>query len=175
MHQFRYSRSQFLTMMIASLALTAAITFTAYVLLSTFGVRQYKLFTYATGLIFFGFLSAGMIYRFLRKEVVLSIHQGGILDVRHSPEVVAWNDIRRIVLERVEREEKLRVWTWPHLGPQQGPHPGRIASNGRVSFVIDLSLLDGDTETIIRSVERYCPVERTLFAATNAINNGNWR
>ena len=153
MHQFRYSRSRFITMMIASLALTAAITFTVYVLLSTFGVRQYKLYTYGTGLIFFGFLSAGMIYRFLRKEVVLSVHQGGILDVRHSSNVVAWDDIRRIVLERVEREERLRVWTWPHTR--------RSAGRDETNFVIDLSLLDGENETIIRSIERYHSVELT--------------
>lgn len=151
MHQFRYSRSRFLTMLIASLALTGAITFTTYVLLSTFGVRQYKLITYGAGLVFFAFLSAGMIYRFLRKEVVLSIHQGGILDVRHSADVIAWDDIRSIVLERVEQEINLRIVTWPHF------HNSNEA--GGREFVIDLSLLDAEPATIIQSIERYQPVE----------------
>ena len=152
MHQFRYSRSRFLTMMIASLALTAAITFTTYVLLSTFGVRQYTLVTYATGLIFFGFLSAGMIYRFLRKEIILSIHHGGILDVRHSPEVLAWDDIKAIVLEQVEQEQQLRVFFWQ---TNNGVRQMKVAN-----AVINIELLDGDAASVVASIERYQPVVR---------------
>ena len=152
MHQFRYSRSRFWTMMIASLALTIAITFTTYVLLSTLGVRQYKLFTYATGLIFFGFLSARMIYQFLRNEVILSIHQGGILDVRQSPEVLAWDDIKAIVLERVEQEQQLRVFFWQS---SNGVRQMKV-----VNAVINTELLDGDAEKIVASIERYQPVVR---------------
>ena len=139
-------------MMVASLALTAAITFTTYVLLSTFGVHQYKLFTYATGLIFFGFLSAGMIYRFLRKEIILSIHHGGILDVRHSPEVLAWDDIKAIVLERVEQEMQLRVFFWQSTN---GVRQMKVTN-----AVINIELLDGDAAKIVASIERYQPVVR---------------
>ncbi len=151
MHQFRYSRSRFLTMMMASLALTAAISFTVFVLLSTFGVRHYKAITWATGLIFFAFLSARMIYRFLRNEVVLSIHQGGISDRRIAGEVMAWDDIRSITMELVEQEVHLRVQMWPTTV---------AAKNGNAaSFFIDLSLLDADTAAIISSIERYHPVK----------------
>jgi hypothetical protein len=153
MHQFRYSRSRFLTMMFASLALTAAITFTVYVLLSTFGIRQARMITYATGLIFFAFLSAGMIYQFLRKQVVLSIHQGGIVDRRYSREVIAWDNIRSINIELVEQEVHLRVNMWPQPGGQKPP--------GALPFIIDLSLLDADTATIISSIERYCPINQS--------------
>ena len=139
-------------MMIASLALTAAITFTTYVLLSTFGVRQYKLITYATGLIFFGFLSAGMIYRFLRKEIILSIHHGGILDVRQSQEVLAWDDIKAIVLEQVEQEQQLRVFFWQTTN---GVRQMKVAN-----AVINIELLDGDAASVVASIERYQPVVR---------------
>lgn len=137
-------------MMIASLALTAAITFTTYVLLSTLGVRQYGVLTYATGLIFFGFLSAGMIYRFLRQEVILSIHHGGIMDVRHSREVLAWDDIKAIVLEQVEQDKQLRVFFWP---TNNGVRQMKVAN-----AVINIELLDGDAEIIVASIERYQPV-----------------
>ncbi len=153
MHQFRYSRSRFITMMIASLALTAAITFTVYVLLSTFGVRQYKFYTYATGLVFFGFLSASMIYRFLRQEVVLSIHHGGIVDTRLSGEVIAWDDIRNLDLQLVEQELKLHLVVWPHAA---------IAKKGQKEFDIDLSILDANPAVVIASIERYQPVKQSL-------------
>ncbi len=138
--------------MIASLALTIAITFTTYVLLSTFGVRHYKAFTFATGLIFFGFLSARMIYQFIRNEVILSIHQGGIMDIRHSGEVLAWDDIKAIVLERVEQEYQLRVFFWQ---VNNGVRQMKV-----VNAVINIELLDGDAEKIVASIERYQPVVR---------------
>jgi len=153
MHQFRYSRSRFLTMMIASLALTAAITFTAYAVLGSLGVRYYELYTYATGLVFFGFLSAGMLYRFFLNNVVLSIHHGGILDVRISSEVIAWDDIRSLDLQLIEQELKLHLTVWPHAG---------IAKHGRKEFDINLSLLNAHPATVVASIERYQPVKQSL-------------
>ncbi len=141
-------------MVFASLALTAAITFTTYAVLGSLGVPHYRIITYGTGSFFFAFLSARMIYHFLRNEVVLSVHHGGIADLRHSNRVIGWENIRTVKLEFIEQEVRLRIVTW-----QRGEGGSMNETNG---FVVDLSLLDADTETIVRSIERYFPVTQAL-------------
>ena len=140
-------------MLFASLALTAAITFAVFAISGSLGFRHYKLLTYATALIFFGFLSAPMLYRFFHNSVVLSIHHGGIVDLRLSREVIAWDDVRNLDLQLVEQELKLHLVVWPHAV---------IAKNGRLEFDIDLSILDADPAQVIASIERYQPVKQSL-------------
>ncbi|MCP5036385.1 MAG: hypothetical protein GY945_02180 [Rhodobacteraceae bacterium] len=141
-------------MFFASLALTGAIAFTTWVLLGTLSVPYYVEITWATSLVFFGFLSAAMIVRFLRSEVVLSIHHGGIVYRPYSTDVVGWEAIRSTTLELVEQELRLRVTLLknPHLQDKAEFE----------DFTIDMSLLDGDPETIVASIERYQPVQQAL-------------
>ncbi len=141
-------------MLFASLALTGAISFTAWVLLGTLSVPYYVEITWATGLVFFGFLSAAMIIRFLRSQVVLSSYHGGISYRPYCTEVSEWEAVRSTTLELVEQESRLRVTVLKSPGLQD-----KVEFE---DFTIDMSLLDGDPATIVGSIERYQPVQQAL-------------
>lgn len=159
-NQFRYSIPKFRVTLAVAVALTGMVAWMAWMLLVAFGNPHARLFTALAALVFFGFVSATMLIRFLRGEVVLAVYPTGLLDARHSPETLAWETIREIVLRQTEGDIELDVYLWK---PQR---PASAAAR-QPDFTIELAPLDAPAQTILEAVGRHIEIrsEGRRFAA----------
>lgn len=144
--QYRYSQDSFRSSVLAALGLTAIVTFLVWLFAQLFALRYYNSVTLVSGLIFFGFCSAAMIWRYARNAVVLAIRPDGLFDSRYSSEAVPWERIKDIRLGRVENEFQLAVYLWPDTLLREGDEQG---------FVIDLAPLDGGLEQILEGLSNH--------------------
>jgi hypothetical protein len=156
MATFRYSRSRFRHALTVALALTVTVSALAHMLLIAFGNDQLMFWTAATALIFFAFLSAGMLTRYVRDAVVVAVYPTGLYDARHANEIIAWEAIREIVLRRREDEYEIDVYLWRH----QRRKPGDAAPD----FTMELAWLDVGAAELAREIERYKPVQTDFDA-----------
>ncbi len=150
MARFRYSRAKFWQAVSVALALTALVMFLSWLLLNFAGLRNADVYSAATALIFLGFCSAGMLWRYSRNEVILAVLPTGIADVRWASgdEPVGWERVRQITLRQRESDFELVILLWP------GENGGR----GDSQLTSDLTPLEGDVETVVRAINRYVPV-----------------
>ena len=148
-NQFRYSQSSFRASVLAALGLTAIVSFLVWLFSQLFGLSHYNVITAVSGLIFFGFCSAAMILRYMRREVVVAVRPDGLLDSRVSADPVPWDMIKDIRLGRVENEFRLSVILWPE-------YQDRSATEDQ--FIMDLAPLDGGLEQVVTAVQAYKPV-----------------
>ena len=145
-HQYRYSRSSFNRSVLTAVGLTLIVCFLIWLFARLLGLPNADTITVISGLIFFGFCSAAMIWRFVRNEVVVAIRPDGLYYARHSSQAIPWDAIKDVRLERAEDQFQLGVYLWPTK---------QTGQDGRPAFTIDLMPLDGSVEQILRGVAEH--------------------
>jgi hypothetical protein len=153
---FRYSVPKFRQTVIIAAALTALVSALAWMLLVAFASRHPWLWTALVATVFFGFVSAPSILRFLRNEVVLAVLPTGLYHARIGPDPLSWEGIREIVVRQAESEFQLDVYLWK-------AQPGSEATGGQASqpkpdVSIELGPLDAPPAAIIEEIGRYARV-----------------
>ena len=148
-NQYRYSRVSFNRSVVTAVGLTLIVSFLVWLFSRLLGLAQANTITVISGLIFFSFCSAAMIWRYLRNDVVVAIRPDGLFDARYSSQAVPWDTIKDVRLERVENEFQLGVYLWPN---RQTDHDGRPA------FLMDLAPLDGSVEQILQALAKHKPI-----------------
>ena len=149
MAQYRYSAPKFRASLIIAGAITAMVTGLVWMLLTALGFREAVFWSAMTAFVFFGFISAQMLRRYLRREPVLAIWPTGLY-VAGQGDTLPWEQIRAITLMRREDEYALNVSLWP----DRQTHAGRSSD-----FYVELAPLESDPGTIIEEIRRYRPVE----------------
>lgn len=147
MAQYRYSVPQFRRTVAVALALTAMIAGLVWMLTAAADRPDAAFWAAVAALVFFAFVSATMLWRFLRNEVVLAIRPTGLYDARKGSRTIPWEDIRDIVLLRHENEYALEIFLWRHQ-----EDTGEPAS---ADLVIDLEGLESDPGKIVRDISLY--------------------
>ncbi len=142
--QFRYSRNSFKISVLTAVGLTCIVSFLVWLFSRLFGFAYYNTITLVSGLIFFSFCSAAMIWRFMRNEVVLAVRPDGLFDARYSSQAVPWDDIKDLRLRQAEHEFQLSVFLWPDRAV--------YGDAGRPEFSIDLAPLDGSVESVVHAI-----------------------
>ena len=107
---------------------------------------QANTITVISGLVFFGFCSAAMIWRYMRNDVVFAIRPDGLFDARYSSQAIPWDDIKDVRLERAENDFQLGVYLWPR---------NQNSASSGPTFTVDLSPLDGTVDQIIRALAEH--------------------
>lgn len=157
MTSLRYSQPKFRTTLAVAAALTAMVSGTAWMLLNAFNFAHADFYAGLTALVFFAFMSATMILRYVRNEVVLAVLPTGLFDARWQSEAVAWERIREVVARRRENEVELDVYLW---------RPQRDAATRVPDHVIELAPLEGDAGPTVEAIARHvrlrvdAPMER---------------
>lgn len=149
--QYRYSRPKFQVTLAVALALTAMVTWLAWMMLTAFGNQHARAWSALVALVFFGFVSARAILRFLRDAVVVAVYPTGLLDARRGPDIVPWDEIREIVLRQSEREFELDVYLWK-------PQARAESHVGRPDFTMELAPLDADAGEIVAAIGRHARI-----------------
>ena len=145
-NQYRYSSNSFNRSVITAAGLTLIVCFLVWLFSRLLGLANANSITVISGIIFFGFCSAAMIWRYLRNDVVLAIRPDGLFDARYSSQAVPWDKIKDVRLERAENDFQLGVYLWPDK---------QTANTGRPAFTIDLMGLDGSLEQILKAVAEH--------------------
>lgn len=153
--RYRYSRAGFRRNLAIALMLTAMICAMVWLLLGIFGSQHMNLLTALTGLLFFAFLSARTLARFIRNDIVLAVQPAGIYDPRISPEPIAWERIKELVLSRRENEFLLRAHLWPDRPAPGGNGSAWHPPEGGREIAFDLADLDAEIGTILAAIGRY--------------------
>ena len=143
--QYRYSQNSFKRSVITALGLTLIVSFLVWLFSRLFGLRHADLITLVSGAMFFSFCSAAMIWRYVRREIVVAVRPDGLFDARHSREAVPWDDIKDVRLGRAENDFELGIYLWPD----------RAAPGGGPAFTVDLSPLDAPVETVLQALSTY--------------------
>lgn len=147
MNQFRYSKAGFRYNLIVATALTILVCGLVWLLLGIYGSNHMNLLTALTGVIFFAFISARMLARYWRNEVILAVRPTGLYDARIAAETIPWEEIKELVLKRREQEYQLEIILWPR-------RPG-----GRMrDHDIDLSVLEGGSQLVLEAISHYMPI-----------------
>ena len=144
--QFRYHRESFRRTLAIAIGLTLAVCGLVWLLLGIYGTRQMNLLTGLTGLIFFAFISARMLARYFRDEVILAVQPTGLFDARIGDDVLPWEAIRELVLVRREQEYSLRIVVWGGKGARSQTHE------------VSLTALEGGAEPVLEAIGNYMPV-----------------
>ncbi len=120
--RFRYSGVKIRSALLAAVAMTATVSGLAWMMLSAAYHPHAIAYTALSGLAFFAFISAAMLFAYWRKSDVIAILPTGLFDRRWQREPVSWDAIREIVLRRVEDEFELDVYLWPGPGNRGRPN-----------------------------------------------------
>ena len=144
--QYRYSKNSFNRSILTAAGLTLIVCFLVWLFARLLGLQQTNLITVISGVIFFSFCSAAMIWRYLRNEIVLAVRPDGLFDARYSSQAVPWDDIKDVRLERAENDFQLGVYLWPDRQKDSGGAP---------AFMIDLEPLDASVHQILEAVLDY--------------------
>jgi hypothetical protein len=147
--QYRYSKSSFQSSVLAALGLTAITTFLVWLFCRLFGLVHGNTITVISGLIFFGFCSAAMVWRYLRSDIVLAFRPDGFFDSRYSRTAIPWEQIKDIRLGRVENEFLLSVYLWPR---------DQRATSSDPAFVVELAPLDSGVDKILEALSAHAPI-----------------
>ncbi len=145
-NQYRYSRNSFNRSVVTAVGLTLIVSFLVWLFARLLGLPQANTITVVSGLIFFSFCSAAMIWRYLRNDVVFAIRPDGLFDARYSSQAIPWDQIKDVRLERAENDFQLGVYLWPG---------NRTAKNGAPTFTVDLSPLDGKLDQILQALAEH--------------------
>lgn len=145
-NQYRYSRNSFNRSTVSAVGLTLIVCFLVWLFARLLGLQNANTITVISGLVFFGFCSAAMIWRYMRDEIVLAIRPDGLFDARYSSQAVPWDEIKDVRLERAENDFQLGVYLWPDK---------RANSDDSPEFIIDLSPLDASVEQILHAVAEH--------------------
>lgn len=145
-NQFRYHRESFQRTLAIAIGLTLAVCGLVWLLLGIYGVRQMNLLTLLTGLIFFAFVSARMLARYFRNEVILAVQPTGLFDARIGDDVLPWDAIRELVLLRREQEYSLQIVLWGSKGAKPQTHE------------VNLTALEGGAQPVLEAISAYRPV-----------------
>ncbi|MCU0789901.1 MAG: hypothetical protein MUE79_02430 [Nitratireductor sp.] len=161
--QFRYSAPKFRTTLLVASGLTVMVAGLAWMMLVAFGNAHPRLWTGVAALVFFGFVSAGMLVRYLRNEPVLAVYPTGLFYARHSSEPLSWETIREIVLRQRETEYELDVYLWKtqQASARQADRP---------DFTIELSILDAEPMEILEALSGHARL-RAETGILPAFNN----
>ena len=137
---------------VVALGLTAIVTFLVWLFSHLFGIRQADLVTAISGLVFFGFCSATMVVRYLRRDVVLAIRPDGYFDARFHEDAVPWEQIKDIRIARQENEFHLNVYLWPNSAEWQ-PNATAVPT-----FSSELTPLDQGVTIILEAISTYIDI-----------------
>ncbi|MEM1037927.1 MAG: hypothetical protein AAGI12_00490 [Pseudomonadota bacterium] len=151
--QYRYSQSSFQVSVVTALGLTAIVCFLVWLFSRLAGVQNVFLVTSMAGIVFFSFCSAAMVWRYLRREIVVAARPDGLFDARFSTQAVPWDAIKDLRLQRAENEFRLAVYLWPDAAVRAGA--AQKTNRGEPGFVIDLEPLDAGVETVLQSIATY--------------------
>ncbi len=154
MAQFRYSTTKFRTALIVATAITLMVAGLTWMMTGALDQASRMFWTAAAALVFFAMLSASMLIRFFRQEVIVAVRPTGLFDARYSPETIPWEQIRDITLRRTEDEYMLDVYFWyaQEIAERKGNQP---------EFTMDLSTLDAEPERIIRAIAQFKDIRAT--------------
>ena len=144
--QFRYSQSSFNSSVLAALGLTAIVSFLIWLFAQLFALQHYNIITLVSALIFFGFCSAAMIWRYMHKSIVVAVRPDGLFDARWKRQAVPWDEIKDLRLHRRENEFQLAVHLWPR---------DKRDDDERMDFLIDLSPLDAPIDRVLEAFQPY--------------------
>jgi hypothetical protein len=123
-------------------------------------------YTVLSALTFFAFVSATMVLRYLRNDVVLAARPTGLYDARWQSETVAWERIREIVARRRENDVELDVYLWrPQEAGRVKEVPGR--PDHVPDHIIELAPLEGDAGGMVEAIARHVRLRID--------NSGGWR
>lgn len=139
-NQYRYSKNSFQKSIATAVGLTLIISFLVWLFSRLMTFSHPYWITLVAGTVFFSFCSAAMIYRYMRKEIIVSVRPDGLFDARYSSQAVPWDQIKEVRLERQENEFQLLVQLWP-----MGEAPPEL-------IWIDLAPLDADVESILQAI-----------------------
>jgi hypothetical protein len=156
---FRYSVPKFRQTVVIAAALTALVSALAWMLLVAFSSRHPWLWTALVGTVFFGFVSAPSIMRYMRNETVLAVLPTGLYHARTGADPISWESIREIVLRQAENEFQLDVYLWKPQGPIQGRNQGRSQGGpAQPDMTIELAPLDAPPAAIVESIGRHARI-----------------
>ena len=151
-NQYRYSQSGFRTSVVVAIGLTAIVSFLIWLFARLFGFQNSNLITFVSALLFFGFCSATMIWRYAQRAIIVAVRPDGFFDARYSSQAVPWDNIKELRLGRAENDFELNVFLWPN-GAAQPPN-----APIRPSFVSDLSPLDAGVTTVLEAIAKHKPI-----------------
>ncbi|MFZ1815620.1 MAG: hypothetical protein WBO55_05090 [Rhizobiaceae bacterium] len=150
MAQFRYSDRRLRETLVIAAGLTAMVCGLVWMFLKVSYHPHRVLWTVTTGLVFFAFCSATMVWRWLRRETVLAVLQSGLYDARWLREPVPWDRVREIVIRQAENEFAFDVYLW---------HRQHQASRGP-DHTIDIAPLDIAVQDLAELLSRHTRVRR---------------
>ncbi|MCB1461283.1 MAG: hypothetical protein KDJ90_02375 [Nitratireductor sp.] len=154
MTSLRYSRPKFRVTLIVAGAMTAMVSGTVWMLLNVFAMSHATFYATLSALTFFAFVSATMMLRYLRNDVVVAVRPTGLFDARWQAETVAWERIREVVARQRENDVELDVYLWrPQTGRAAGETGG--GSENAPDHVIELAPLEGDVGKMIEAIARH--------------------
>jgi ABC-type nickel/cobalt efflux system permease component RcnA len=157
MSGYRYSRPKVRTALVVAAGLTAVVSGTAWMLMLAFHVRHADLYASASAAVFFAFVSATMLWRYLRNEVVLAVQPTGLYDSRWRSDAVAWEAVREVVVRRKEDEVELDVYLWQ---PQMSGGRREV----RPDHTIELAPLEGSAASIVGAIAEHVTVRQDAGA-----------
>jgi len=153
--QYRYSQSSFQVSVLTALGLTAIVCFLVWLFSRLAGSQNAGLITLISGCVFFSFCSAAMIWRYMRRDIIVAARPDGLFDARFSSQAVPWDAIKDLRLRRAENNFSLAVHMWPDAWARMA---GLSQAKAAAVFVMDLEPLDADVETVLQSIAAYKPI-----------------
>ena len=136
-----------------AVGLTLIVTFLVWLFVRLLGLYYANTITVISGLIFFSFCSAAMIWQYMRRQVVVAVRPDGLFDARYSTQAVPWDEIKDVRLGRAENDFQLGVYLWPD---KHGSW--HKAGAGQPDFQIDLAPLDAPVDQILQALSNYKPI-----------------
>jgi hypothetical protein len=149
MAQYRYSAPHFRRAVLAAVAMTAMVAGVVWMVARAAARPDSLFWAGAAALVFFAFISIGMLLRFLRNAVVLAVRPTGLYDARYANRTIPWDEIKDIILRQHESEFELEVYLWKMRQDR---------SEAVADFSIDLAQLDDDPARIVSEISTYKPV-----------------
>ncbi len=146
MTTMRYSRPKFRVTLLVAGAMTATVSGMVWMFLNVFAMTHVGFYTALSAFVFFAFVSATMVLRYLRDDVVLAALPTGLYDARWQTDPIAWERIREIVARRMENEVELDVYLW---------RPQSARSELSPDHTIELSPLEGDASNLVETIARH--------------------
>jgi hypothetical protein len=156
MAQYRYSAPHFRRAILIALVMTAMVAGVVWMVAKAASRPDSMLWAGIAALIFFTFISFGMLQRYMRNAVVLAVRPTGLYDAGYADRTIPWDEIRDIILRQRESEFELVVFLWKLRQDR---------SATAADFAIDLTQLDSDPEQIVSEISAYKPV---------SMDNGKW-
>lgn len=147
MAHYQYSKAKIRISIVVAAALSALVSGLAWMILTRLGYLQAGWLALGVAMIFFAFISAPTLLRFLRNESVLVIVPTGILDKRLHTGMLSWDQVRQIFIVQSEDEWSLETILWK--APNQLT-PKVLRSN--------LSELQAEPQDIIKDLQRFTHV-----------------